>query len=381
MLLIDDAKYARPNGSTIAPEDRLYPTGGFKSFGHFAWSVARGGRRGGAPAHRDAALALKSWDDLQWKSPSGAFEESDADGGVLVPPEYSREIYTRSLDQNQILSYLDPIAIKGNTLRIPAWKEESRAEGSRHGGVIGYWKGEGDQYTSTSPDFRMISLRLHKLIVGIYATEELIEDSPIAIEQYLFPLAAAEINFKINDSVINGTGNGMPQGILKTDSRITVSAVSGQGANTIVAQNVVSMNNRIVPMFRRRYIWLYNPEAEQSLTRMFVGTGQYAAANLLYYDDDGVLRMMGRPALPIEQCSALGTEGDLIAFSTDGYASIVKQGGIDASMSMHLRFDYDESMFKFRFRFDGQPKDNVALTPYKGTNTTSSVVTLSSTRT
>jgi hypothetical protein len=38
-------------------------------------------------------------------------------------------------------------------------------------------------------------------------------------------------------------------------------------------------------------------------------------------------------------------------------------------------------MFKYRFRFDGQAKDNTPLTPYKGTATTSSIVTLSSTRT
>jgi HK97 family phage major capsid protein len=90
--------------------------------------------------------------------------------------------------------------------------------------------------------------------------------------------------------------------------------------------------------------------------------------------------LMGRPAVIMEQCESLGTSGDLIAFATDGYACITK-GGIESFMSMHLRFDYDETAYKWRFRFDGQPYDLSPLTPYKGANTVSSIVTLNSNRT
>jgi len=157
--------------------------------------------------------------------------------------------------------------------------------------------------------------------------------------------------------------------------------VSGQGATTIVSDNVLSMLSRVTPGQRRSLIWLYNEDAEGSLLRMHVATGQHSATSLVYYTSDGQLMICGKPALLIEQCASLGTEGDLIAFATDGYACVVKQLGLESAMSMHLRFDYDESLFKFRFRMNGQVKDNVALTPYKGSATTSAVVTLSSTRT
>jgi hypothetical protein len=48
---------------------------------------------------------------------------------------------------------------------------------------------------------------------------------------------------------------------------------------------------------------------------------------------------------------------------------------------MHLRFDYDETVFKFTLRMDAQPLWDVPLTPFKGTNTQSPFVALSSTRT
>ena len=385
----DDRVPALPNGTTIGEHDRLLPTGGFKSFGHFLWATAKASHSG----HRgedQAAIALKKWEgiqakqrqiDLESKTPDGMFEESDPDGGNLVPPQFSIDLYQRTYDQNQILKYLDCIPIRYRRISIPALKEDSRADGSRHGTVQGYWDSEADQYTTSKPKYRRNELMLHKLLVSVYATEEIIEDSPKALDSYVSPLAAAEINFQINNAVINGTGNGMPYGILKANSKITVGALSGQGANTIVAQNPVTMINRIIPAFRRRVVWLFNPEAEQQLLRMYVASGQYAAANLIYYDSTGQLFLCGRPALLIEQCAALGTEGDLIAFAPEGYACIVKQLGLESAMSIHLRFDYDESMFKFRFRMDGQVKDDVALSPYKGSNTTSAVVTLNSTRT
>jgi hypothetical protein len=45
-------------------------------------------------------------------------------------------------------------------------------------------------------------------------------------------------------------------------------------------------------------------------------------------------------------------------------------------MSIHLRFDYDESVFRFIFRLDGAPWWPAALTPYKGSNTQSCFVNL-----
>ncbi len=253
--------------------------------GHFLWATAKASHSG----HRgegNAALALKRWEDIQAKqrqidleikTPNGMFEESDSDGGNLVPPQFAIELYQRTYDQNQLLKYLSPMAIARRRIGIPALKEDSRADASRHGAVQGYWEGEADQYTATHPQFRRIEMMLHKLLVSVYATEEIIEDSPQALENYIAPLAAAEINFQINDAVINGTGVGKPLGILKAGSKITATAVSGQGSSTIVSDNVLTMLARVTPGQRRSLVWLYNEDAEGSLLRMHVATGTHSA--------------------------------------------------------------------------------------------------------
>src|SRR5262249_47854333 len=155
----------------------------------------------------------------------------------LIPRQFSNQIYQRMVANNVILQYLNPLPLTGNTITIPALKENSRVDGSRGGGVQGYWQGEADQYTGSPPKFREISLKLHNLTVLTYVTDELMNDSATALEAFLMQKAPAEINFKINDGVVNGTGNGMPLGILNANSKITANAVSGQGSNTFIYQN------------------------------------------------------------------------------------------------------------------------------------------------
>ena len=360
--------------------DKRKMDGGFKGLGHFAWCLTKRGRTGdGEPS---AVAAVKSWTDLQQKSPSGMFEQSDPDGGDLIPPGFSNNIYERMVAKNLILQYLNPMAVNGNTMTVPALKEDSRADGSRGGGILGYWDGEAGQYTFSKSRYRNVNLRLHKLTVYTAVTDELVNDSPVALESFLLRKAPEEINFKINDAVINGNGSGIPLGILNAGSKITVAAVSGQGAGTIVYQNITDMWARCVAGQRGSAIWLYNQDAESAIVRMFLATGTAAGVALFTPNENNApgLKLMARPALVMEQCQSIGTAGDLILFAPEGYVAITK-GGVESFMSMHLRFDFDEAVYKWLFRFDAQPFDNVALTPYKGSNTVSSIVVLNSTRT
>lgn len=358
--------------------DKMAPTGGFKSAGHFIWCLARQGRRGDGDPHANGML--KNWRALQIKAPSGMFEESDPDGGDLIPREFSNQIYERMVQMNQILPYLEGLPLTGNSLTIPALKEDSRQDGYRHGGVLGYWEGEADQYPRTRPQFRQINLKLHKLTVLTYVTEELLLDSAVALESYVGRLVPKEINFKINDALINGKGTGMPLGMLNAGSKLTASARSGQGASTFVYGNVLDMWSRAIAGQRDTAIWLYGQDTEPALYGMYQATGTAAGVAVFTPNEAVQFKLMGRPALVMEQCSALGTEGDVILFCPAGYASIIK-GGLQSFMSMHLRFDYDEFCYKWRFRMDAQPYDLNPLTAYNGTTKYSSVVTLNSTRT
>jgi HK97 family phage major capsid protein len=359
--------------------DKKEATGGFKSLGHFCWSVRKGGSdlRG----ESSAVTAIKEWEDLQRKAPSGMFEESDPDGGILVPRQFSNNIYQRMTETNALLPLLNPIPLTGNQITIPALKENSRANGSRNGGIQSYWIGEADPYIASRPLFRDLTLKLKKLTVLVYLTDELLNDSAIALQAWLMQKVPDELNFKLNDAVINGPGGALPKGILTSGSLITASAVSGQGANTFVFNNVLAMYSRVITSQRKSLVWLYNQDVEPQLFGLYLPAGTAGGAIIFTpnLSGDG-FRLMGRPAIEVEQAPALGTAGDVIAFAIDSYVCATK-GGIENFMSMHVRWLNDEQALKWRFRFDGQPYDDVPLTPFKGSNTKSGIVVLSGTRT
>jgi HK97 family phage major capsid protein len=74
----------------------------------------------------------------------------------------------------------------------------------------------------------------------------------------------------------------------------------------------------------------------------------------------------------------LGDKGDIILADLAGGYILAEKGGISSDMSIHVKFIYDESVFRFVLRVDGQPVRASSVTPFKGgaTSTLSHFVTL-----
>ena len=68
-----------------------------------------------------------------------------------------------------------------------------------------------------------------------------------------------------------------------------------------------------------------------------------------------------------------GTAGDIMLANFSHYLLATK-GGVKTAMSEHLRFDYDQKVFKSSISYDGSPAWNNTLTPYKDANDQSACV-------
>ena len=106
------------------------------------------------------------------------------------------------------------------------------------------------------------------------------------------------------------------------------------------------------------------------------GTGG-TAPRFVSYDEAGVLRIHGRPAIEVEYAEALGTVGDIVLADLSKYQAIQK-GGVETATSIHVKFLTDETAFRFVYRVDGAPMLSSPITPHKGSNTQAPFVTLTS---
>lgn len=309
---------------------------------------------------------------------TGMNQAVGSEGGFLVPPQFSQTIYEglQNEDEN-ILARTDNYTVTGESLTFPANAETSRANGSRWGGVRGYWIAEAAQITSSKPTLRQVRIEPQQLAVLTYVTDKLLANA-VALEQYITRAAVSEINFLSGDAFFNGTGAGQPVGVIGHAATISVAKETGQAAATLVSANINKMWSRLHAKARKNAVWYINQDVEPQLHELniTVGTGGLPA----YLPPGGLsdapyATLKGRPVIPVEWCATLGTVGDVVLCDPKAYVMGVR-GGIDSAMSMHLRFDYAETAFRWMYAVDGQPWLASAITPYKGTNTLSPVVTL-----
>lgn len=341
----------------------------FNSFGEQMAAVVRAGRPGGPIDPRLYTVRAAA---------TGLSETIPSEGGFLVQQDFTEELLQETFATGILAPKCrrQPISGTANSIKINGVDETSRAS-TRYGGIIGYWADEAGEKTASKPKFRKIELSLHKLVGLCYATDELLDDAP-ALEGFIRAAFPGEFGFLIDDAIVNGTGAGMPLGILASGCLVTVSKETGQKAATVVAENVIKMYSRIFASSLTKAEWYINQNIQPQLFTMSlaVGTGGipiYMPAGGLSGQPYGTL--FGRPVNPIEQAATLGTVGDIIFADMNGYI-LAEKGGVKADMSIHVRFQYDESVFRFVLRLDGQTVRASALTPYKGSDTLSHFVAL-----
>jgi HK97 family phage major capsid protein len=244
--------------------------------------------------------------------------------------------------------------------------------------VQSYWTAEAGEKTASKPKFRNIELNLHKNVVLVYGTDELLQDAR-ALEGFIRKVAADEIAFALDNAIMNGTGAGQPLGVLNSGCLVSVAKETGQKFDTVVLENVTKMWSRMIGSSRSTAVWLINQDIEPQLYTMSLAIGTGGSA--VFMPGGGVsgspyMSLFGRPVIPCEQCATLGDLGDIVlADFANGYV-VAEKGGIQADMSIHVRFVYDESVFRFVLRVDGQPMLASAVTPFKGIQSQSHFVAL-----
>lgn len=333
---------------------------GFKSMGEFAFHV------------RNAALGNGRLDPrLKAAATTYGNEAAGPDGGFAVPPQFAQTIAALALEEQSLLALADNMPVSGNSMSFP--KDESTPWGST--GVIATWDGEGDTANQRKPVLGLDTLRLKKLRVLVPASDELLADS-VAMTAHLTRKMGEAVLWKSNDAIINGTGAGMPLGILNAGSLIAQAKETSQTADTIVAGNIAKMYGRCIQGAGANLVWLMNPDAFQQIVQLSVNAGvNWMGPNAgLQGAPNGTL--MGRPIILTDACDTVGDQGDIILANMAGYRAITKAGGEEFSESMHLWFDQDVTAFKLVFRMDGQPALTAAVTPPNSAITRSHFVAL-----
>lgn len=311
---------------------------------------------------------------------SGANMGEPSAGGFLVPSAYSEALLDRAREESPVLGLCRSIPIPEGTesIDLPVIDETSRATGSRFGGVQVYRKEEAATVTATKPKFGRLKIDTSEIMGIAYATERLLRNAG-TIERVFADSFASEFAFKVTDEIIRGGGGDECLGILTAPAdtpTVSQAKETGQAAATINTRNLSNMWAHLPARSKSRAVWLINNDVEPELDHLTLPSGTAGLEpRFVTYGPDGVLRIKGRPVIPVEQCATLGTVGDIILADLGEYI-LSPQGGIEQQESMHVRFLYNEMTFRWNYYINGRPAWLSALTPFKGSTKISPFVTL-----
>lgn len=338
-------------------------TGGFRHLGEFASCVRAAALREEGAMGRLSVLNANMG------------ELTGEDGGILVPAEFRESIMKVVEGEESLLSRCDASTTARNAVMHP--KDETTPWGTS--GIRAYWEGEASSVTAANAKFQGDTLRLNKLFARVDVTDELLEDAP-QLDRYLRVKAPEVMTSVINLAIINGNGVGKPLGFMQSPALVSVAIETSQPTDTVHHRNIVKMWSRMYAPCRARSVWLINQDVEPQLHLMSFRDGTTTPVPA-YMPPGGVSTtpygtLLGRPIIPVQGMETLGDLGDIALVDLSMYRALTKSGGARVDTSIHLKFDTDETVYRFIFRLGGAPWWSAPISSRDGSNTLSPFVTL-----
>lgn len=317
------------------------PENKFKSFGEFLLTVSK------AP------------DDPRLKALS---EGTDSAGGFLVPEEWLSSLYKKAIEKSVVRPFAKKIPMASDTLNFPTIAETSHAS-HLFGGIIAYWTEEAGSKTAKDPVFGRVKLIAKKLTGFTYASDELLEDSAIALESLLIGLFGDAIAWYEDYAFLRGSGVGEPLGIFNSGAFLNPNRAT---ANAIAMADLGNIMARMYPasLYGPNTVWIANvatlPQllALSSTSVTWISVDQGAEKRI-------PARIFGMPLIFTEKVPTLGTTGDIGLYDLSYYL-IGDRKGLKVDRSKEYRFANDETTWRFVKRVDGQALVDSAFTPKNG---------------
>ena len=308
----------------------------------------------------------------------GSNEGSGSDGGFALQTDFAGMIMESAVQQSPLLNRLDryTCSSSANAMRWVS-ADETDVSKSVFGGVQMYWASEGAAVAASKPKFREMKMDLEKMMGFLYCTDEMLEDVAFmtSFASTSFSLAGDRL---LTEGVICGDGVGKPLGLTHSKALVTVPKEQSQAAGTFLGVNAIRMQARAMPRNRERLVWLMHPDVEEQLPTLSIQSGE--AAKFLWNPEGGLgnfdtQRVLNKPVLFEDSCSALGDAGDILLVDPFMYILMTK-GTVKQDWSIHVEFLTDQNCFRVVYRCNGAPKVSSPLTIKNSTKLRSPFVAL-----
>lgn len=193
----------------------------------------------------------------------------DPDGGITVTPAMSSKIITKIYESDPIRSLASVESITTNALEFRVDFDQA-----------GYgWEDETNAGTeTTTPQFEKKRIPVHIMYAKPKATQQLLEDSGINIENYLANKVAERFGRVEGAAFVNGTGIGQPRGFLTYDNGTNYGQIEQTNmgaAAALTADGFIDVKYSLTEYYLNRCSWLMNRLTVAAAMKLKDGEGNY----------------------------------------------------------------------------------------------------------
>jgi HK97 family phage major capsid protein len=327
------------------------PKAGFKHAQEMLAVIAKNRGQAGSDKRLNFLAAVGS--DEQ-STVSGEF------GGFAIPKALYGEVMKVMPEGDPTANLCRNIPMESPSVSINARVDKNHST-SVVGGLQVYRTGELNALTSSRQSMEQIDLKAEDLNGLTYVSKQLLNASPATVASILsdFPAAFAEKEFR---EKISGTGVGQFEGVLNSAALITVAKESAQTAGTVVTKNIGKMMSRCYNYESASVAWLINHDVLPELMDLGGSDKNIFSPSAI----QGITyQLYGKPVIVTDKAAALGSAGDIMLINWSEYL-VGTYGSEESAESIHVRFEYNESAFKFYKANDGRGWWKSVLTPKAG---------------
>lgn len=233
--------------------------------------------------------------------------EQDPNGGYWVTSGMSNMIVNKVFETSPMRNVATMETISSDALEIPNDLSEANAA----------WATEESARPETdAPTIGIHSIPVHELYAMPKATQTLLDDSRIDVENWLAGKVADKFSRLENAAFINGDGVGKPRGILTFPAGTTnpgeVQQVNSGSASALTADGLRTAVYALKSPYLKSGRWLMNRGTVESISKLKDTTGQYLWQPSL---EAGELQtLLGYPIERMEDMPAVAANSLSLAF-------------------------------------------------------------------
>ena len=295
--------------------------------------------------------------------------QSDSYGGYLIPEGFKPDLMKLEMESDPTASRVTRLPMTTPMLKLAARTDKNHSS-SVSGGLTVSRRVETQEPTASRMVMERITLETTGQFGLSYASEELLERSPISFTTLIEQGFRDEYASAALDERLFGDGAGEPEGIMNSPALISVTRAA---VNEIRGIDLVNMRSR---QWRYgRSIWIANHDCYPELVACALSGSN--SDTWLYHHGNGTDvpdTLIGRPIFYSEYCATNGTTGDIVLCDWSQYLWATYGRDFRSAESMHVRFLNHERTFKVWTYNDGKCWWRSALTPKNGSNTLSPFV-------